>query len=479
MTDTTIVEAPTDLEQPVPPAPEAVEGFCPNPGKTTPEVVSEGEAPVMPEANGRALPEVEFPVGSTRQAVLDHMLDSVEAGPQSVAQILAAMPPGTSRNTAETAIRREYEAGRIMRTSPGHYALAPARSPELPKPAPPPTPTEEATWLAVLDGWINDPETWDRERFGPRPDEPGRRIPAGVVAKGVDRNRKRQERRKAAEAAAARQAAADAALCAKLKDATGGNFTPGPGIQDISAIKAALELVPLDDVLFAIRHKTDRKCYPKNEPATSWGEERLLKAIAEYYVRFRIVPSLVSAWAAAKAPGKAVERAEAAPATQPAPAPENAQAAPPANGSVPSEPDPMPAALAAKTPGDFSYPNSGSSKTGDQIGEPTRESILGAFMRNRPPPQPAAPPPAPEPRSPQQVPQPRPAAPQPPSAARPWFAPAAQPQEREPISEAAWDEICGGFFVGNLDWSRRKWGPAPGESGCRVPLAILRRNRLA
>jgi hypothetical protein len=33
-------------------------------------------------------------------------------------------------------------------------------------------------------------------------------------------------------------------------------------------------------------------------------------------------------------------------------------------------------------------------------------------------------------------------------------------------------------FVGNLDWSRRKWGPPPGESECRVPLAVLKRNRL-
>jgi hypothetical protein len=57
-------------------------------------------APVMPEANGRALPEIEHAIGPLRQSVLDHLIDSVDAGPQSVAQILAAMPAGTSRNSA-------------------------------------------------------------------------------------------------------------------------------------------------------------------------------------------------------------------------------------------------------------------------------------------------------------------------------------------------------------------------------------------
>src|SRR5258708_36274968 len=80
-----------------------------------------------------------------------------------------------------------------------------------------------------------------------------------------------------------------------------------------------------------------------------------------------------------------------------------------------------------------------------------RDQVLAAFVRNRPPP-PAA------------TPQPR---------------PTHRQAEPEPISNAAWDEICAGLFVGNLVGSRRKWGPAPGESGCRVPLGVLKRNRLA
>jgi|SRR5215813_5533729 len=82
-----------------------------------------------------------------------------------------------------------------------------------------------------------------------------------------------------------------------------------------------------------------------------------------------------------------------------------------------------------------------------------RESILAAFNRSR------APPPQPRPKE-----QPRPAARQ------------AQPEPE--ISEAAYDEFCAGFFVGNISWPRKLLGPAPGESGCRVPLAVLKRNRL-
>ncbi len=90
-----------------------------------------------------------------------------------------------------------------------------------------------------------------------------------------------------------------------------------------------------------------------------------------------------------------------------------------------------------------------------------REQILAAFARNRTPP-PVAPQPA-----------------QPPSPARPWFAPGPQPQEQEDLSEAAIDELLAGFAVGNMRWPRRLLGPAPGEDGCRISAAALRRNRLA
>jgi hypothetical protein len=118
--------------------------------------------------------------------------------------------------------------------------------------------------------------------------------------------------RQAREAkAAAKQAAADGELRDKLIAATGGNVIRGPAVDDVAAIKMAMELVPLDCIVSAIRGKTDRKCYPKNEPATSWRDPRLLKAIAETYCRFLLIPGMVQTWGAAgTAPQKAVETPE-------------------------------------------------------------------------------------------------------------------------------------------------------------------------
>jgi hypothetical protein len=254
-----------------------------------------------------------------------------------------------------------------------------------------------------------------------------------VVGRFKNRQARDAKEREKREAAAAKQEAADAALRDQLIAATGGNFTPGPGIQDISPIKVALELVPLNYILSAIRHKTDRKCYPKNEPATSWREVRLLKAIAEDYCQHLIVPSLVDAWgkAAAKAPEKPVQRAEASPG-KPAPAPEN-------------EPEASPQQPAAPSNG-----NAGIDPTTADAA-PTRESVLAAFARNRVPPHPA----------PQPVPQPPP-----------------PERQAEQISDEGWEELIAGFMAGMVNWNRRRLGPEPGQPGCRAPRHILRSFRL-
>ena len=119
--------------------------------------------------------------------------------------------------------------------------------------------------------------------------------------------RKRRERYRGAEAAAAKRTAADAELRGQLIAATGGNIVRGVGVDDVSPIRAAMELVPLDCILSAIRYKTDRKLYPKNEPARSWSADRLLKAIAENYCAAVMIPSMVAAWSkAGKAPSPAV-----------------------------------------------------------------------------------------------------------------------------------------------------------------------------
>jgi hypothetical protein len=318
MTDAVSIDKPV---QPIPPAPEAV-----------PEVEAaapEAAVPAPPEANGRALPEVEYPVGSTRQAVLDHLIDSVDAGPQSVAQILAAMPAGTSRNTAESAIKREFDQGRIIRTSPGHYLLAPVKPPEA-KPAPLPEPDKsEDEWFLALEAWINQPESWDRERLGPRPDEPGRRVPADIVARGVDRSRKRQERRKDAEAAAARREAEDFKLLDALLTACNGNYSRTAALADPRPIHVMLNSgVPIEEIIGTIKAKVDRRAFPKNQTIGSWSESWFLKAVAEQYARWVLAPRLVAKWrerieAQAQgdvstpetAPHEPVDASEASPAT--------------------------------------------------------------------------------------------------------------------------------------------------------------------
>jgi len=320
-------EMPPELVPPVPPAPEATAEVETAPGHAADapppstaarstnvedgsgntnddndardETSTNVESAAAPAAE-RALPEIEYPIGPLRQAVLDHLADT--EGPQSVAQIIASMPAGTTRGSGESAIRREWEADRIERVGAGLYVLAKPKSPKQarsPKSTPQPSPAEdEAIWFSALERWAVDPSSWDVEKLGPPPDQPNN-IPAEIKLRFNDRRRKREERRREAEAAAARQSAADAELRARLIHATGGNFQPGPGIDDVSPIQLAMQLVPLERILSAIRNKTDKKMYPGNAPATSWREDRLLQEIAESYCRSDILPRLVDAWSKA------------------------------------------------------------------------------------------------------------------------------------------------------------------------------------
>jgi hypothetical protein len=471
--------------------------------------------PAVPSADARAALEIEHPIGPVRQGVLDHLIDS--EGPQTVAQIIAGLGNYT-RGTIEAAILREYRSGRIERVAPGTYRLAPAKPPEQPKQPsspPPPTPDEEAMWLAAFEAWVINPESWDCEVLGPRPDEPGRRIPADIVAKGVDRSRKRKERRKEAEIAAAKRAAADAELRDRLIGATGGNIIRGPGIEDVSPIQLAMQLVPLERILSAVRSKTDKKLFPGNEPATSWREERLLKEIAESYTRTEIVPNLVAAWSkAGQAPAPKTQSSPAAGDTPddidelrrrhdspsappgphslpyvPMPAPANATdtseapaavSAPLEQKSAPASSPPQPGAMPddrpaidAESAAVDAEPRAAPAKEAFQTtpcgspakppkppAEPTRESIMAAFNRPRQP-QPAPPQHQPAQRQPE----------------RPWFAGERQAAP-EPLSDAAVDELVAGWKAGNLAWPRKLLGEEPGHPDCRVSRAALRRNGL-
>jgi len=313
MSDAAIAQEPIEPVPPAPPGPEATAELDTAPGHaadglapaTDEGAVAPTELPPalydasseVPSGDARTLPfEIEHPVGPIRQAILDHLVDS--EGPQTVAQFIAALG-NLSRGTVESALKREFDAGRIERVAAGTYVLA--KAPE-PKPAPPPEPVvrsdghTDEEWLAWLGDW-RATSRWDGP--GNPPGQAGCAVPPGVIAKHNDRLRKRQERQRDRGAALARQAAADQELRDKLIAATGGNLIRGPGIEDVAPIRAALELVPLDRVMSSIRNRTDKKLFPGNQPATSWREPRLLREIAESYTRTDIVPNLVAAWTAA------------------------------------------------------------------------------------------------------------------------------------------------------------------------------------
>jgi hypothetical protein len=482
MSDTAIPEAPEAAAEIDAAPPQVADGLAPaaeavaDVETAAPQVAEAPAAQDDSERPGLPFADVEH-LGVLRRSVLDALADADE--PLSVARIVAEMPAGTTRGSGESAIKREFDAGRIMRTSPGHYVLAPARPPEVKRPSPPPPPTadEEAMWFVALEAWISEPETWDRTTLGPRPNEPGRRIPADIVAKGVDRSRKREARRREAEAAATARAAADAELRDRLIAATGGNLIRGPGIEDVSPIRAALELVPLDRVLSAIRSKTDKKLFPGNEPATSWRAERLLREIADSYCRSDILPRLVDAWS----------KAGRAPAVQNSPptgempddnieidrSHHDSEHAPPGPHSLPGAAPPAPdmsreaASASEPSPAVSVTPEQENSSTvppaqPDRIPDgipttayvaPTRESVLAAFARNRTPPPPA--------------PQPRPAQPQP--------RPPERLAEPEPISDEGWEELIAGFMAGMVNWNVRRLGGEPGSQDCRAPRSVLRR----
>jgi hypothetical protein len=177
---------------------------------------------VMPELAGaeadEARPSAEEPAvpvpGSLRARVVDHLVDTAEAGPQSVAMIISGVG-NYSRNTVEQCLRRMRESGEIERVGPGQYVLG---KPE--PPADPPKPTAPA------------PEP-------PAPDPEAARLEA-------DRERKREQRRRDAEAAAARRIEADRQLRDQLLAETNGNFNPGPDLDDVSPIRGALDQILLD-----------------------------------------------------------------------------------------------------------------------------------------------------------------------------------------------------------------------------------------
>jgi hypothetical protein len=281
MTDIAVAEPETD--DTMPPAPD---------GAATPEA-----APAPP-----AEPEVESEDNRTaREKVLDHFADCDDPD-QSVAQIIQGT--GLSRNTCEQAIFRAVQSEQLQRVSQGVYRLALPKPPSPPKPEPPSRNghTNEE-WIARIVAWQANPASWNIEEDGPPPNDPNHRIPLDVVGRFKDRQAREAKKREKREGAAAKQEAADAELRDKLIAVTGGNYTPGPALDDVSPVRAMLELVPVDHILFALRCKIDKRAFPGNPPLTSWRDPKFLRAVADSYCSGVVIPSMVKAWGeAGKAP---------------------------------------------------------------------------------------------------------------------------------------------------------------------------------
>jgi len=181
MIDAAIGETPAEPVPPVLPAPASAEPEASPPLEVAPAaspaapappvpnkpVASSAEAPagdtgeVETEAVESFDPRISIPesLGPVRRAILEGLIDG--QGAMSVSQLHACTPLGTPRGTTEAGVLREYRSGRIIRTSPGHYTLAPA-PPSKPTPPDPPAVRSDGTndeqWLA----WIARPPKLDR-----------------------------------------------------------------------------------------------------------------------------------------------------------------------------------------------------------------------------------------------------------------------------------------------------------------------------
>jgi hypothetical protein len=250
------------------------------------------EAPAAP-------PDAE-PSKSARQAILDALLDTVEAGPQTRQQLLDAMPE-VDPNAIDQALHRLVEAGDALRVDRGLYKLAP------PKPKAPPPPPVLASdgrpyedWLRDLWSWYANPASWDVEKLGPPPQDPKHKIPGTVMlmfSKRVNERVAAAEKAAAEKAEQAAQAAEEAAttpplavspadvdLFRKLLEACNGrvatNQPPGNGIKNLDVIKSMLANgADLDqDILPVLRRHADELA---RRPLESWAAPWFVAEVAQ------------------------------------------------------------------------------------------------------------------------------------------------------------------------------------------------------
>jgi hypothetical protein len=158
MTEATAEMPPEPV--PVPPPPEETAAIDATPPQADEPAVGELES---------FDPRIAIPdsLGLVRRSILEGLIDG--EGPLSVAQLHALMPAGTSKNSAESAIRREHESGRIERVGAGQYALSKPKPPGQPKPppAPAPLPEDEVAWFSALEAWLVESSTWNVAEAAP------------------------------------------------------------------------------------------------------------------------------------------------------------------------------------------------------------------------------------------------------------------------------------------------------------------------
>ena len=86
---------------------------------------------------------------------------------------------------------------------------------------------------------------------------------------------------------------ADDELLEQLLLAANHNVVPGEGIEDVGPVRMMLESgITLDDVLYTLKCKVDRRAYPQNRALASWSQPWFVRAVAEAYGRRVMFPVL-------------------------------------------------------------------------------------------------------------------------------------------------------------------------------------------
>jgi hypothetical protein len=263
-------------------------------GVTPPDGVEPSETPLAPEgAEPEAAASVEPDAGeskgkSARTRLLEDLADCAERGPMSVSELLAATQ--LPRSLLEVTISRACARGLILRTSPGHYVLAPPPPPETKPP-----PQQRLLHGESVDAWIAAVEAhratgaWDAERFGPPPDAPRNRVPFEIlvlVGKGI-------EQREQAEAAAR----ADYALMNRLIEAAGGNILNDS--DEIGVVREIIAIVPIEMVFKVLKQFAPRTGQVPPKALLNWRDPRFLKAVADEVAVSMMIPAMLKRWSAA------------------------------------------------------------------------------------------------------------------------------------------------------------------------------------